>query len=72
MGGKYPGLVRAFGAERAAAIAGNVIRLAYDGTTLPPMLQSLNPRFLLEAVPENLAIKSLAVLPLREESFLLG
>ncbi len=57
LAGKYPGLVRAFGADRAAAIAGNVIRLAYDGQSLPSLLKDLGPRFLLEAVPENLEIK---------------
>jgi len=57
IGGKYPGLVGAFGAERAAAIMGNVIRLSYDGRNLPSQLAALDPRFLLEAVPENLEIK---------------
>jgi enoyl-CoA hydratase/carnithine racemase len=57
IGAQYPGLVRAFGADRAAAIMGNVIRLAYDGTHLPSQLDGLSPRFLLEAVPENLEIK---------------
>ncbi len=52
-----PGLVRAFGADRAAAIMGNVIRLAYDGSHLPSQLDALSPRFLLEAVPEDLEIK---------------
>jgi enoyl-CoA hydratase/carnithine racemase/3-hydroxyacyl-CoA dehydrogenase len=54
---KYPGLVSAFGAEKAAAIMGNVVKLAYDGTHLPSQLAALDPRFLLEAVPENLQIK---------------
>jgi enoyl-CoA hydratase/carnithine racemase len=57
IGAQYPGLVRAFGADRAAAIMGNVIRLAYDGSHLPSQLDGLSPRFLLEAVPENLEIK---------------
>jgi len=57
IGAQYPGLVRAFGADRAAAIMGNVIRLAYDGSHLPSQLDALSPRFLLEAVPENLEIK---------------
>jgi enoyl-CoA hydratase/carnithine racemase/3-hydroxyacyl-CoA dehydrogenase len=57
IGAKYPGLVSAFGADRAAAIMGNVVRLSYDGQNLPSQLASLNPRFLLEAVPENLEIK---------------
>ncbi len=57
IGRKWPGLVAAFGADRAAAIMGNVVRLAYDGRTLPAQLRALSPRFLLEAVPENLEIK---------------
>jgi len=57
IGPKYQGLVSAFGADRAAAIMGNVIRLSYDGEHLPSQLAALNPRFLLEAVPENLEIK---------------
>ncbi len=57
IGAQYPGLVRAFGADRAAAIMGNVIRLAYDGSHLPSQLDALSPRFLLEAVPEDLEIK---------------
>ncbi len=57
IGKQYPGLVRAFGADDAAKIMGNVIRLNYDGKTLPPQLKQLNPRFLLEAIPEILNIK---------------
>jgi hypothetical protein len=57
IGAKYPGLVGAFGADRAAAIMGNVVRLAYDGQHLPAQLEALDPRFLLEAVPEDLEIK---------------
>jgi len=57
IGGKFPGLVSAFGADRAAAIMGNVLRLSYDGRNLPSQLAPLNPRFLLEAVPEDLEIK---------------
>ncbi len=54
---RYTGLVHAFGSERAAAIATNVIKLSYDGSRLPTQLGQLGPRFLLEAVPEVLAIK---------------
>jgi enoyl-CoA hydratase/carnithine racemase len=57
IGKQYPGLVSAFGGERAAAIAANVIKLAYDGTSLPTQLADLKPRFLLEAIPEILDIK---------------
>jgi len=54
---QYPGLVRAFGREQAGAIMQNVIRLHYDGKTLPSQLKALRPRFLLEAIPEILDIK---------------
>jgi len=57
LAGHYPGLVGAFGADRAASIMGNVIRLSYDGSRLPDLLASLGPRFLLEAVPEKLDLK---------------
>src|SRR5688572_28867731 len=54
---QYPGLVRAFGKEQAARIMGNVTQLTYDGEHLPPQLAAFRPRFLLEAIPENLALK---------------
>ncbi len=57
IGMQYPGLVRAFGADGAAEIMGNVVRLNYDGKTLPSLLNQLNPRFLLEAIPEILNVK---------------
>ncbi len=57
IGKQFPGLVRAFGADGAAQIMGNVIRLNYDGKTLPSQLNQMNPRFLLEAIPEILDIK---------------
>ena len=57
IGRQYPGLVSAFGREGAARIMGNIVRLTYDGATLPPELRALRPRFLLEAVPEILEIK---------------
>jgi hypothetical protein len=57
IGRQYPGLARAFGRERAAAIAANVIKLSYDGSSLPSQLAALRPRFLLEAIPEILDIK---------------
>jgi enoyl-CoA hydratase/carnithine racemase/3-hydroxyacyl-CoA dehydrogenase len=57
IGKQYPGLVRAFGADGAAQIMGNVIRLNYDGKTLPSQLNQLKPRFLLEAIPEILNVK---------------
>ncbi|MFH1529399.1 MAG: hypothetical protein ABIK09_01550 [Pseudomonadota bacterium] len=57
IGRQYPGLVRAFGKERATRIMGNIIRLNYDGKTLPAELATFKPRFLLEAIPEILEIK---------------
>ncbi len=41
IGKQYPGLVRAFGADDAAKIMGNVIRLNYDGKTAE---SSVSPR----------------------------
>jgi hypothetical protein len=57
IGQQFAGLIRAFGPEGAGKIAANVIRLAYDGKSLPPSLKNYNPRFLLEAIPEILEIK---------------
>ena len=39
----------------------NVVRLTYDGKTLPPELGALRPRFLLEAIPEILEVKKSAL-----------
>jgi len=57
IGKQYPGLVNAFGPDGANRIMGNIIRLAYDGKTLPPELIGLRPRYLLEAIPEILEVK---------------
>jgi enoyl-CoA hydratase/carnithine racemase len=57
IGRQYPGLLAAFGREGAARIMGNIVRLTYDGRTLPAELHALKPRFLLEAVPEILEVK---------------
>jgi enoyl-CoA hydratase/carnithine racemase len=57
IGKQYPGLLRAFGADGANRIMGNIIRLHYDGKTLPRELQRVGPAFLLEAIPEVLDIK---------------
>jgi enoyl-CoA hydratase/carnithine racemase len=57
LGKQYPGLVRAFGKDSASAIMANIIKLTYDGKSLPPELKGLNPRYLLEAIPEVLEIK---------------
>ncbi len=57
IGRQYPGLVAAFGPAGAARIMGNIVRLTYDGKSLPPELKGLKPRFLLEAIPEILEVK---------------
>jgi enoyl-CoA hydratase/carnithine racemase len=57
IGRQYPGLVNAFGRDGAARIMGNIVRLTYDGRTLPAELKALRPRFLLEAIPEILEVK---------------
>ena len=54
---KYGGLVSTFGRDRAADIMSNVVRLNYDGRTLPASLAGFKPRMLLEAIPEVLDIK---------------
>jgi enoyl-CoA hydratase/carnithine racemase len=54
---QYAGLVNAFGRDGAAAIVQNIVRLSYDGKTLPPELKRMRPRFLLEAIPEILEVK---------------
>ncbi|MGE5176639.1 MAG: enoyl-CoA hydratase-related protein [Hyphomicrobiales bacterium] len=54
---QYPGLVSAFGPKGAAAIMQNIVRLSYDGKTLPSELKRMKPRFLLEAIPEILEVK---------------
>ena len=57
IGRQYPGLVQAFGQEGADRIMRNIIRMNYDGANLPAELKDLNPRFLLEAIPEILEVK---------------
>jgi len=57
IGLQYQGLVGAFGKKEADKIMTNIVRLNYDGASLPPELKDLNPRFLLEAIPEILDIK---------------
>ncbi|UCC83756.1 MAG: hypothetical protein JSW46_02150 [Gemmatimonadota bacterium] len=57
IGQQYPGLVQAFGREGADRIMGNITRMSYDGVNLPAELKNLQPRFLLEAIPEILEIK---------------
>jgi enoyl-CoA hydratase len=57
IGPQYPALVEAVGRERADRIMGNIVRLTYDGTSLPADLEHWRPRFLLEAIPEILEVK---------------
>ena len=57
LGKQYPGLVAAFGRDGAARIMGNIVRLTYDGKSLPAELHALKPKFLLEAIPEVLEVK---------------
>lgn len=57
LGKQYPGLVAAFGRDGAARIMGNIVRLTYDGKSLPAELHVLKPKFLLEAIPEVLEVK---------------
>ncbi|MEE9190652.1 MAG: hypothetical protein V3U16_07770, partial [Candidatus Neomarinimicrobiota bacterium] len=55
--GHYKGLVKAFGRNGADKVMSNIIRLTYDGVHLPSEIEDLNPRVLLEAIPENLELK---------------
>lgn len=57
IGAKYDGLVSSFGKEQADRVMASIVRLTYDGKTLPPELKALKPRFLLEAIPEILEVK---------------
>jgi enoyl-CoA hydratase/carnithine racemase len=57
IGRHYPGLARTFGAEQANEIMGSVVRFHYDGKRVPAELRELKPAFLLEAIPEILAVK---------------
>jgi len=57
IGPQYPGLVDAVGKERADRIMGNIVRMTYDGTSLPADLKNWRPCFLLEAIPEVLDVK---------------
>ncbi len=57
LGQQYRGLVASFGKARADAVMANIVRLTYDGKTLPAELDALKPRFVLEAIPEILPLK---------------
>ena len=57
IGKQYKGLVRAFGREQADRIMDSIVRLTYDGKSLPARLADYRPAFLLEAIPEILDLK---------------
>lgn len=57
IGAQYPALLEAFGPATANAIMANVVRMSYDGKSVPAELKGLRPRFLLEAIPEILEVK---------------
>jgi len=57
LGAQYPGLVQAFGKEGADGIMASIVRMSYDGKSLPDELREFRPRFLLEAIPEILEVK---------------
>lgn len=57
IGQQWPGLKRTFGPKQAGEIMANIIRLSYDGASLPRALGDYQPRFLLEAIPEILPLK---------------
>lgn len=54
---QFQGLVDTFGGETAQKIMAKIIRLNYDGKELPEKLKELQPKFLLEAIPEILEVK---------------
>ncbi len=57
IGPHYPRLVETFGKDQADRIMVNIVRMIYDGTSLPADLKNYRPRFLLEAIPEILEVK---------------
>ncbi|MBI5528356.1 MAG: hypothetical protein HY897_18655 [Deltaproteobacteria bacterium] len=57
IGKQYKGLARSFGRERADQIMDSVVRMTYDGKSVPGRLKDHRPRFLLEAIPEILDLK---------------
>ncbi len=57
IGKQYAGLQKAFGKGVADDIMKNIIRLNYDGKTLPSALTAYKPKFLLEAIPEIIDLK---------------
>jgi len=54
---QYQGLMTAFGKTQADKIMSNIVLFNYDGKSLPNHLAAFKPKFLLEAIPENLKLK---------------
>lgn len=54
---QFKGLSKSFGHEAANHIMKNIIRLNYDGMSLPDALKAYHPKFLIEAIPEKLEMK---------------
>ncbi len=67
IGKHWSGLKRSFGSEQASKIMGNIVRLSYDGKSLPAALKHFKPRFVLEAIPEILNVKKAHYALLREQ-----
>jgi len=67
IGREFAGLKAGFGAEAAQAIMANIVRLNYDGKSLPAALDGYKPGFVLEAVPEILPVKRAHYALLREK-----
>ncbi|ROL61051.1 hypothetical protein D9V86_07845, partial [Bacteroidetes/Chlorobi group bacterium ChocPot_Mid] len=65
---QYQGLVSSFGKTLADKIMSNVVIFNYNGKSLPKHLSAFKPKFLLEAIPENLELKK-AHYKLFQESF---
>ncbi|OFY71524.1 MAG: hypothetical protein A3G23_04555 [Bacteroidetes bacterium RIFCSPLOWO2_12_FULL_37_12] len=57
IGKHFSNLSKTFGKNEANAIMKNIIKLNYDGATVPDTLKTYNPRYLLEAIPEILNLK---------------
>lgn len=66
IGKHFSGLKKSFGPQKASEIMGNIIRLNYDGKSVPAALKHFKPRFVLEAIPEILSLKKAHYALLRE------
>ncbi|MBI2259392.1 MAG: enoyl-CoA hydratase/isomerase family protein [Flavobacteriia bacterium] len=54
---QFKGLAKSFGIDESNKIMSSIIRMNYDGKSLPKQLKAYNPAFLLEAIPEHLELK---------------